>query len=123
MDVRGSNVVATPASNYGTSIHHSSRSLAWCQYCRDRISAVEIDGRTVLVSGGASGLGGATAEMIVAGGGRVVILDVNEENGRAHAERLGSAAAFVRADVTSSDEVQSAIERALQRFGTIGPPA
>ncbi len=80
---------------------------------------MEIDGRTILVSGGASGLGGATAEMIVAAGGRVVILDVHETNGRAHAERLGSAAAFVRTDVTSSDDVQSAIERALRQFGTI----
>jgi NAD(P)-dependent dehydrogenase (short-subunit alcohol dehydrogenase family) len=80
---------------------------------------MQIDGRTIVVSGGASGLGGATAEMIVAAGGRAVILDVNEEHGRAHAERLGGAAAFVRTDVTSSDDVARAIDGALQRFGSI----
>jgi NAD(P)-dependent dehydrogenase (short-subunit alcohol dehydrogenase family) len=63
---------------------------------------MQLDGRTVLVSGGASGLGAATAELIVAAGGRVVIADIGESTGRAHAQRLGSAAEFVRTDVTSS---------------------
>ena len=52
--------------------------------------------QTVLVTGGASGLGGATAEMIVAAGGRVVIADVNETAGRTAAARLGASARFVR---------------------------
>jgi len=80
---------------------------------------MQIDGRTMLVSGGASGLGGATAEMFVAAGGRVAILDVNETAGRSLAERLGPAAAFFRTDVTSADEVQRAVDSARERLGPI----
>jgi NAD(P)-dependent dehydrogenase (short-subunit alcohol dehydrogenase family) len=80
---------------------------------------MQLDGRTVLVSGGASGLGAATAEMIVAAGGCVVIADIGESTGRAHAERLGRAAEFVRTDVTKSDEVQRCVDSAVQRFGAI----
>jgi NAD(P)-dependent dehydrogenase (short-subunit alcohol dehydrogenase family) len=78
---------------------------------------MQLDGRTVLVSGGASGLGAATAEMIVAAGGRVVIADISDSNGGALAQRLGSAAAFVRADVTSGDDVQRGVDAARERFG------
>jgi NAD(P)-dependent dehydrogenase (short-subunit alcohol dehydrogenase family) len=80
---------------------------------------MQIRGRTVVVSGGASGLGGACAEMIVSAGGRVVIIDVNETAGRTHAACLGANAEFVRTDVTSSDEVQTAIDAGLRRFGAI----
>jgi NAD(P)-dependent dehydrogenase (short-subunit alcohol dehydrogenase family) len=80
---------------------------------------MQLDGRAVLVSGGASGLGAATAEMIVAAGGRVVIADIGESTGRTHAQHLGSAAEFVRTDVTRSDEVQRCVNHAVQRFGAI----
>jgi NAD(P)-dependent dehydrogenase (short-subunit alcohol dehydrogenase family) len=80
---------------------------------------MQLDGRAVLVSGGASGLGAATAEMIVAAGGRVLIADISESTGRAHAQRLGSAAEFVRTDVTSSDDVQRSVDTAVQRFGAL----
>src|SRR4030095_15455139 len=80
---------------------------------------MQLDGRTVLVSGGASGLGAATAEMIVAAGGRVVIADIGESTGRGHAQRLGSAAEFVRSDVTRSDDVQRCVDGAVQRFGAL----
>src|SRR5689334_21666527 len=80
---------------------------------------MQISGKTVLVSGGASGLGGATVEMIVAAGGNAVILDVNEQAGRALAERLGKNARFVKTDVTSSDAVQAAVGEAKQAFGAI----
>lgn len=80
---------------------------------------MEIEGRTVVISGGASGLGGATADMIVGAGGNAVILDVNETAGRQRAARLGAAAMFVQADVTSSDAVEQAIDAAVARFGTI----
>ena len=56
--------------------------------------------RTVLVTGGASGLGGATVDMIAAAGGRAVIVDVNAEAGRAKAAQHASSARFVQADVT-----------------------
>jgi NAD(P)-dependent dehydrogenase (short-subunit alcohol dehydrogenase family) len=75
--------------------------------------------RAILVSGGASGLGGATAEAIVAGGGRAVILDVNESAGAALAARLGPSARFVRADVTSDSDVAAAVDTARTAFGAI----
>jgi len=80
---------------------------------------MQIEGRTILVSGGASGLGGATAEMIVGAGGSVAIIDVNEATGRATAERLGGRAAFFATDVTSADAAQRAVDGALQRFGAL----
>jgi NAD(P)-dependent dehydrogenase (short-subunit alcohol dehydrogenase family) len=80
---------------------------------------MQLAGRTVLVSGGASGLGAATAQMIVDAGGRVVIADIGETTGRAHAEHLGSAAEFVRTDVTHSAEVQRSVDIAIRRFGAL----
>jgi NAD(P)-dependent dehydrogenase (short-subunit alcohol dehydrogenase family) len=80
---------------------------------------MRLDGRTVLVTGGASGLGGATIDMIVAAGGRAVIVDVNEQTGQAKAAQHGDAVRFVRADVTSEDDVQRAVETATQQFGQL----
>jgi NAD(P)-dependent dehydrogenase (short-subunit alcohol dehydrogenase family) len=80
---------------------------------------MQLEGRTILVSGGASGLGAATAEMIVAAGGRVVIADIGETMGRAHAQRLGRDAEFVRTDVTSSEDVQRGVDAAVRRFGPL----
>jgi NAD(P)-dependent dehydrogenase (short-subunit alcohol dehydrogenase family) len=78
---------------------------------------VRLQNQTVLVTGGASGLGGATAEMIVAAGGRVIIADVNEAVGRTAAARLGASARFLRTDVTSEADVQQAIATAIKEFG------
>jgi len=78
---------------------------------------VRLQNQTVLVTGGASGLGGATAEMIVAAGGRVIIADVNDAAGRTAAARLGASARFLRTDVTSEADVQQAIATAIKEFG------
>jgi len=78
---------------------------------------MKIEGHGFLVSGGASGLGRAAAERIVAAGGRVVIADVNEEAGRAAAEALGGSARFVRADATSEEDVKQAVIAATTAFG------
>ena len=75
--------------------------------------------RTVLVTGGASGLGGATADMVVAAGGRAVILDRNAAAGEARARALGDRARFVVTDVTSEADVRAAIDTATRAFGQI----
>jgi NAD(P)-dependent dehydrogenase (short-subunit alcohol dehydrogenase family) len=80
---------------------------------------VQLEGQTVLVTGGASGLGGATVDLIVAAGGRAVVLDLNEQTGRAKADRHGRAARFVKTDVTSEADVQAAVNTALGEFGRI----
>jgi NAD(P)-dependent dehydrogenase (short-subunit alcohol dehydrogenase family) len=77
------------------------------------------DGKTVLVTGGASGLGGATAEMIAGSGGQVVIVDVNESAGTSLAAKLGDRCRFVRADVTSETEIERAVDTAVQSFGAL----
>jgi NAD(P)-dependent dehydrogenase (short-subunit alcohol dehydrogenase family) len=78
---------------------------------------VQLEGRTVLVTGGASGLGGATVDMIVAAGGRAVVVDVNESTGRAKAAALGSAVRFVKCDVTSDTDMQQAVDVAVRDLG------
>jgi NAD(P)-dependent dehydrogenase (short-subunit alcohol dehydrogenase family) len=65
-----------------------------------------------IISGGASGLGAATAEALIAEGMAVLLADVNEEVGTATAQRLGSAATFRRTDVTDPDDVQGAVSEA-----------
>ncbi|MCU0464554.1 MAG: 3-hydroxyacyl-CoA dehydrogenase [Anaerolineae bacterium] len=70
-----------------------------------------------VVTGGASGLGGATAQRIVAAGGRVVIADINPEVGEALADELGDAARFIRTDVTDEAMVRAAISTATGEFG------
>ena len=62
---------------------------------------MELRGSVFVNSGGASGLGAATARMVVAGGGKAVLADVNERDGNALASELGAAAKFVRTDVTA----------------------
>jgi len=74
---------------------------------------MKIEGSVFVVTGGASGLGGATAAMIVAEGGSVVIGDVNTEAGEAHAKALGAAARFVKCDVTQESDGQAVIDAAL----------
>jgi NAD(P)-dependent dehydrogenase (short-subunit alcohol dehydrogenase family) len=78
---------------------------------------MQIAGKTFLVTGGASGLGRAAAEALLAAGGQVVILDVNAETGRASEAALGAKARFAQADVTSEDQVKAAVEMAVNVFG------
>jgi 3-hydroxyacyl-CoA dehydrogenase/3-hydroxy-2-methylbutyryl-CoA dehydrogenase len=65
-----------------------------------------------IISGGASGLGAATAEALIAEGMAVLLADVNEDVGKQTAERLGAAATFRRTDVTDPDDVQVAVNEA-----------
>ncbi|MGE0803673.1 MAG: 3-hydroxyacyl-CoA dehydrogenase [Lautropia sp.] len=73
---------------------------------------MKLQGNVFIVTGGASGLGGATSELIVREGGRVVIADVNAEVGQAQAKSLGDAATFVRCDVTSEADGQAVVDAA-----------
>ena len=77
---------------------------------------MRLNGRTILVTGGASGLGGATVETIVAAGGRAVIVDVNETAGREKAAAHGSSARFVKGDVTNEHDVRRAIGVAVDQL-------
>ena len=65
-----------------------------------------------VVTGGASGLGFATAERVIAAGGQVVLFDVNEELGAASVAKLGDRAIFVSTDVSNEDAVKASIQTA-----------
>lgn len=78
---------------------------------------MKIEGRSALVSGGASGLGAATARMLVRSGARVMIADLNEQVGNALAQELGGSAAFVKMDVTNPGDVQNAVDQTVKRHG------
>ncbi|MDX1508199.1 MAG: SDR family NAD(P)-dependent oxidoreductase, partial [Woeseiaceae bacterium] len=65
-----------------------------------------------VITGGASGLGYATAERVIAAGGHVVLLDVNDEQGNSSAAALGDRAAFVKTDVSDEDAVRDAMKQA-----------
>jgi NAD(P)-dependent dehydrogenase (short-subunit alcohol dehydrogenase family) len=80
---------------------------------------MKIDGSTFLVTGGASGLGRATAERLLAHGGRVAILDLARSAGGEVAATLGAHALFAPCDVTSADEVGGAMDAVVARFGAI----
>ena len=78
---------------------------------------MNIEGRVFLITGAGSGLGAATARMLVGNGGRAVLLDVNTKAGAALADELGEAARFQRTDVTSAAEGRAAVAAALSAFG------
>ncbi|ANH94944.1 glucose 1-dehydrogenase [Streptomyces sp. NPDC057197] len=79
----------------------------------------DLTGRTVLVTGGARGLGAEAARQAVAAGANVVITDVLEEEGEATAAGLGPAARFRRHDVTSEREWQDVAGFAVAEFGAL----
>lgn len=80
---------------------------------------MQIKDSAFLISGGASGLGAATAQHLVAAGGKVVIADLNPQAGERLAAGLGARARFVAADVTNEQEVQHAIDTAVITFGAL----
>jgi NAD(P)-dependent dehydrogenase (short-subunit alcohol dehydrogenase family) len=91
---------------------------------------MDINGLAAIVTGGASGLGGATARMLAANGAKVTIFDLNEELGNAHAKDIGGH--FIKVNVTDEAAVEAAIEEAeslngkariLVNCAGIGPPA
>lgn len=80
---------------------------------------MQLEGRCFLVTGAGSGLGAAVAAMAVAAGAGVVLVDLNDRAGRAQAAALGAGTRFIRADVSSDTEAQSALQLALDEFGQI----
>lgn len=76
---------------------------------------MEISGTAALVTGGASGLGAATVRRLAEAGATVTIVDLNEDAGDALVAQLGGGAQFVRADVTSVEDVAAAVGRAGER--------
>ena len=80
---------------------------------------MKLSNARAVVSGGASGLGYATAKRIVDAGGHVVLLDVNAEQGEASAAALGDRAKFVQTDVSDEGAVRAAMQVAREFMGGI----
>jgi len=80
---------------------------------------MKIEKARAVISGGASGLGRAVARHVVDAGGKAVLLDVNEDLGNKTAAELGDAAAFVRTDISSEEDVNAAIAKAKDIMGSI----
>ncbi|MEO7728440.1 MAG: 3-hydroxyacyl-CoA dehydrogenase [Burkholderiales bacterium] len=80
---------------------------------------MQIKNSVFLIPGGASGLGAATAQTLVAAGGKVMLADLNREAGEKFAAGLGANARFAVADVTNETQVQQAVEAAIAAFGAL----
>ncbi len=80
---------------------------------------MNVENKVALVTGGASGLGLATARELVKSGASVVLLDLPSSDGTAVAEELGDRARFSPADVTSEEEVSAAVKTAVDEFGAL----
>jgi NAD(P)-dependent dehydrogenase (short-subunit alcohol dehydrogenase family) len=78
---------------------------------------MDIRNSTFIVTGGSSGLGAATVEMLVAAGGNAIIADVNKAQGEALAGKLGKQTRFVECDVTREDHGKATVDAALKNFG------
>ncbi len=74
---------------------------------------------TFVITGGASGLGAATAEHLVAQGAAVVLLDINQSAVEAQAQRLGRNALGLACDICDAEQVQQALAAALKQFGAL----
>ena len=78
-----------------------------------------LDGRVAIITGGASGIGAASARMFVAEGARVLIADMRNEPGEHLAKELGDAATFCRVDVSCEADVENAVGAAVDRWGRL----
>src|ERR1700740_26851 len=78
-----------------------------------------VDGKVAVISGGARGMGAADAWALVAEGGKVVIGDILDDEGKALADEIGDAARYVHLDVTQPDQWDAAVATATGEFGKL----
>jgi len=78
---------------------------------------VQLAGSVAVITGGASGLGAATARLFARAGAQVALWDLNADAGQALAAELGQHGLFAKVDVTTSDDVQQALEQVQAHFG------
>ena len=80
---------------------------------------MQIEDKVAVITGGASGLGRATANAIVEAGGKVAILDLNAELAEQAASELGDNAAAFAVNVTDAESAEKAVDGVMARFGAI----
>ena len=80
---------------------------------------MQLTGMLAMITGGASGLGAATARLFGGAGARLALCDLNEQAGNALAAEFGSNGLFVQTDVTRSEDIQGALTQVQERFGRL----
>ncbi len=80
---------------------------------------MDLNDKTAIITGGASGLGAATARRFAGLGANIAIFDLNDELGRAMAGELGSGASYHNVNVTDEDSVAAAIAEVMGRTGAV----
>jgi NAD(P)-dependent dehydrogenase (short-subunit alcohol dehydrogenase family) len=78
-----------------------------------------LDGEVAVIAGGTSGIGASAAELFVREGARIVIAGRRRERGEELAAKLGTAASFIRTDVSIEQDVAAMIKQAVDRFGRL----
>ncbi|MEH7384602.1 SDR family NAD(P)-dependent oxidoreductase [Bacillus sp. JJ1521] len=82
----------------------------------------KLQGKVAVITGGASGIGAATARLFVEEGAKVVLVDLNEEKGKAfeaELKALNAEALFVKANITSEEEVANIYKQTIEAFGKV----
>lgn len=75
--------------------------------------------KTFVISGGASGLGLATAELLIQAGSQVIIFDIDDKKGELAQAKLGDGSLYIHADICSEEGLVNALEKAMESFGSI----
>ncbi|WP_019394225.1 SDR family NAD(P)-dependent oxidoreductase [Priestia filamentosa] len=82
----------------------------------------KLQDKVAVITGGASGIGAATARLFVSEGAKVVLVDLNEEKGKAFEEELkafNAEALFIKTDITSEEEVENLFKKTVETFGKV----
>ena len=80
---------------------------------------MDLKDKVAVISGGVSGLGEATARLLLGAGAKVALMDLNEEAGAALVSELGDATVFCKTDVTDGESVETAVNQAVDAFGAV----